>query len=187
MSVGARIQLEFGLDSADPRVYATVVSVEAVTVTGGLALNDEYWKVFFSPDDPVRCETGIAAISLTNPDVVGYDEGYTTFWSVSKINSLARVAEEGLWLALWSAKRTCERTLTGCREMSFRTVFSTTRIACLLWPIASTSISCTITLRAYRPLRQMPSSLWVTYSVMGVTDEKVLSSITSGCTGTSEP
>lgn len=95
VSVGARIQLEFGLDSADPRVYATVVSVEAVTVAGGLALNDEYWKVFFSPDDPVRCETGIAAISPSNPDVIGYDEGYTTFWSVSKINSIARVAEEG--------------------------------------------------------------------------------------------
>ena len=94
--VGSRVQLEFGFGvSTEPRTYATITSIEQVTVTGGIAVDDEYWKIFFVPDDAARCEAGIDAISLSTPDVVGYDDSYTLFWSVSKINGLAKVAEEG--------------------------------------------------------------------------------------------
>lgn len=117
--VGGRIQLEFGLDSTLPRTYATVVSVEPVVVTGGLALNDEYWKVFFSPDDAVRCEAGISALSVSNPDVIGYDEDYTVFWSVSKINSVAKVAEEGALASSIASQGTVRAEVDGLPSDAF--------------------------------------------------------------------
>lgn len=105
----ANVQIEFGgaLGADDPRVLATITYITQATITGGTSSGDLYWKIYMETEDSGGMDRGIAAITVGNPDVVMYDEAYTSFWSVEKIDSMARVAEEAaLATALTSADTT---------------------------------------------------------------------------------
>jgi len=117
----ARIQIEFGGASGadDPRVLATVTYITKATITGGTSTADLYWKIYVESEDSGGMAAGIDAISVSNPDVVMYDEGYTVFWSVEKIDRMARVAEEAVLATALSSADTTRATIDALPDSAF--------------------------------------------------------------------
>ena len=105
---GLDVRLDFGGINSTATVYATVTSYEAATITGGQSTGDAYWKIYVETTTPEAMDEGIEAITVGNPDVIGYDSGYTVLWSIEKINNMAYV-QSAATLAVGVTKADAER------------------------------------------------------------------------------